>query len=229
MTSLKTLLALKPSVLYPAHRPHIPTREAAAEHITNYINHRQQREDEIVKILQDLAFDPTRLGLAIADVMDKWKEDKAKEEKYTYEFLSGKPRGTSKPAKKAPGWGRPAEDVAQEAEVDEEEVKAQQAKEEREKIVAKFPQGNGATIPLICRLIYKTPDDKVIFAASKSVEAHMAKLESEGKVRKVSLTLPTVVDGVVNEPAHTEGWEWAAELSPEEMEKRKVKVEKEKE
>ncbi|WWD19194.1 hypothetical protein CI109_103652 [Kwoniella shandongensis] len=52
MTSLRTLLALKPNVLYPAHGPHIPGAPAARAHIETYIAHRQAREDQIVEVLK---------------------------------------------------------------------------------------------------------------------------------------------------------------------------------
>ena len=52
IASLKKQLNLNPSTIYPGHGPIV---ERATEKIQEYITHRQQREDEIVKILADSA------------------------------------------------------------------------------------------------------------------------------------------------------------------------------
>jgi endoribonuclease LACTB2 len=49
VSSLKKQLNLNPSILYPAHGPVV---EAASEKIQEYIAHRQQREDEIIKVFK---------------------------------------------------------------------------------------------------------------------------------------------------------------------------------
>ena len=51
ISSLKRQLSLNPSALYPGHGPIIQGK-AATEKIQEYIDHRQQREDEIVKVME---------------------------------------------------------------------------------------------------------------------------------------------------------------------------------
>ena len=51
--SLKKQLNLNPTSLYPAHGPTIDGPEAARQKIREYIDHRQQREDEIIKVMAD--------------------------------------------------------------------------------------------------------------------------------------------------------------------------------
>ena len=50
IASLKKQLSFKPTSLYPAHGPVVVGEKAAREKILEYIDHRQQREDEIVRI-----------------------------------------------------------------------------------------------------------------------------------------------------------------------------------
>jgi glyoxylase-like metal-dependent hydrolase (beta-lactamase superfamily II) len=52
LSSLKKQLNLKPTTLYPGHGPVIQGKEAT-EKIQEYISHRQQREDEIAKVMTD--------------------------------------------------------------------------------------------------------------------------------------------------------------------------------
>lgn len=215
MTSLKTLLALKPSVLYPAHGPHVPTREAATKHLTDYISHRQQREDQLVALLQDLASDPTKLKNKLADLYEKVHQDQVAENKYNHEFLSGKPYKTKPPSKA---------NEDEEEEFTPEELEERDRAERRAKIIAKFPQTKAANLPLICRLLYTSDKEGLINAASKSIGAHLLKLEQEGKVRKVKISLPKVTEGKISElHEEFEGWEWAGEIAAEEV-KLKAKV-----
>ena len=64
MKSLKLIKDLKPGRLYPAHGPVL---EKGVEALTNYINHRQAREDQIVEVLkaQKEAIDMETLRAAV--------------------------------------------------------------------------------------------------------------------------------------------------------------------
>jgi len=193
MVSLKVLLALKPTALYPGHGPHVGTAEESAKHISDYITHREQREAQIVKILQEFWSDPTRMGKTIAGLLDKYKKDAAAEEKYKHEFLTGKE------------WTVPEK---------EQEQREKQEKEQREKdgrVEDKFKDVTFVTVALITRLIYNTNDDKLIWAAGNNIMAHLEKLEKEGKVKRVSVTMPKIIGGKVTEPEDQEGWEWAGD------------------
>lgn len=53
ISSLKKQLALNPKIIYPGHGPVIGGNNAAVEKIQQYISHRQQREDEVVKVMKD--------------------------------------------------------------------------------------------------------------------------------------------------------------------------------
>jgi len=55
MSSLKKQLSLNPKILYPGHGPVIQGESAAQGKIQEYITHRQQREDEIVKVMAESA------------------------------------------------------------------------------------------------------------------------------------------------------------------------------
>lgn len=243
MTSLKTLLALKPSVLYPGHGPHIPTREAATEHIATYITHRQQREDQIVALLQALAEKPDMLSEAMADFVDHVKVVKAKEAKEAHEFLSGKPYvpPMSKKADevkiKAQGPGdkprllkdiekereekQAAKEVEEENDVESKEnegkagedakmVAEKEAKETaRKEIIDKFPPSKALPMPILVRLLYQTDKEGTIAAASKSIGAHLRKLEGEGKVGRIKVWMVKVTEGKIGEEKEEqEGWEW---------------------
>jgi endoribonuclease LACTB2 len=52
ISSLKRQLSLHPTALYPGHGPVIEGK-AATEKIQEYIDHRQQREDEIIKVMME--------------------------------------------------------------------------------------------------------------------------------------------------------------------------------
>ena len=200
-TSLKTILALKPSALYPGHGPHISSFEICTSHVQNYLSHRQEREDQIISLLQSIADDPTLLIKSLSDLEEKRGKDKAAVDKYNHEFLSGKPYEPS----------------------EEKEKKVEEAKEKEDKVIDKFPESSTAiTVPLICRLLYKTDKDQIIFAAGKSVSAHLVKLEKERKVRRFTVSLPKMANGIITEPVQQEGWEWAGEEEGDEVEDREA-------
>ena len=245
MTSLKTLLALKPSVLYPGHGPHIPTREAAMEHIATYITHRQQREDQIVALLQAVAEKPDSLGSAMADFVQQVQAAKAKEAKEAHEFLTGKPyvppkNKTVEVVKpKAQGSGDnprllkeieaereakakvaetaevedavDAEDESERGETEDPAIAEKRQAEEkaRREIIAKFPPSKILPLPILVRLLYQTDKEGTIAAASKSIGAHLKKLEGEGKVGRVRVRMVKVTEGKIGEEKEDqEGWEW---------------------
>jgi ribonuclease/clavin/mitogillin len=238
MTSLLTLKALKPAVLYPGHGPHIQGSENAQAHISRYISHRQDREDEIVKILKSFAEDSSSVGRKVKEFQDKIQEDKAKENKYYHEYLSGKPYVPK--VKKGPTEAK-VEDKASKPDAthvggSQQEVtrgKARVDKDDEEEevldhnadappIESRFPDTQqGIPISLLCRFIYQTDNENKIFAATKSIGAHLDKLEKEGKVYKTMVTLPKLVEGKVLEEQEQEGWWWAEEIHAEES----IKVE----
>lgn len=189
MSSLNTLLALKPSVLYPAHGPHLPTRERATKHISDYITHRQEREDQIVKILQTIASDPDSLSGTMGDIMVKVKEAQLREQQYNWEFFAGKPH-KSKDSETDP------------------EVEEREKTKYRQSICDKFPSAKAITIPLMCRILYQTDKETLVNAASKSVDAHLRKLEGEGTAKRVQVRLPVVTEGNIGDAEDMPGWEW---------------------
>lgn len=65
LESLKKELDLNPTTLYPGHGPHIQGPEAKNK-IQEYISHRQQREDEIVKVMTDMG---SESGITPADIV----------------------------------------------------------------------------------------------------------------------------------------------------------------
>ena len=62
ISSLKKQLNLKPTMLYPGHGPVVQGKQAT-EKIQEYINHRQQREDEIVKVMTDAEGEVTPMDI----------------------------------------------------------------------------------------------------------------------------------------------------------------------
>jgi hypothetical protein len=52
MHSLNELQNKGAKTLYPGHGPHIETQEAVATKITEYINHRLQRDEQIIQCLE---------------------------------------------------------------------------------------------------------------------------------------------------------------------------------
>ncbi|ORX33437.1 beta-lactamase-like protein [Kockovaella imperatae] len=190
MVSLKTLLAIKPSTMYPAHGPHIVGQEDCTTHLSNYISHRMEREGQIVQLLQYIASDPANVRTLVDTLMQGFEAEKAAETKFNHEFLSGKP---FVPKKKKP-------DDAKDEETQEPDPPT---------AGSKFPSDERALpIPLICRFLYKSNNDALIFAASKSIGAHLVKLEEEGKVKRKAVHMPKIVQGKVGDSEDQEGWEW---------------------
>jgi len=65
----------------------------------------------------------------------------------------------------------------------------------------------------IVRMIYKTKDEKIVFAAKKSLTAHLEKLIREGKVKKGKGVNPVILDAKVGEAKDVEGYELAGDLA----------------
>jgi len=63
------------------------------------------------------------------------------------------------------------------------------------------------------RMIYKTKDEKIVFAAKKSLTAHLEKLVREGKVKKGKGVNPVILDGKVAEAKEVEGYELTEDLA----------------
>ncbi len=269
MTSLRTLLSLKPNVIYPAHGPHITTPEACTALLEEYIHHRQTREDQILSVLTDLHSNPGSLGEKIKQVLNgiekrkdrigpprngglgwqkvgsgenevikgtgvpvgKWSRDgnsftsetlrgsddededgeggdgdgEGSEAAVDFGFQEPAPSqrgGRKKVSQKKPKKNKSDQDQAV---VDSEHPDARSLYDSFPK--SSDPYCQAITIPQLCYLLYKTDDERVIAAAGKSVRAHLEKLEREGKVSKGSVTLPTVVEGVVGQLEAGEGWE----------------------
>lgn len=203
MTSLKTLLALQPKVLYPAHGPHVPGAEASREHIQTYITHRLAREQQIIAILTKSASDPKSTLGVLKALLEGYEEKQAAEWKYKQQFLgrlkpdpSPTPQNLEKKAK-------------------EEKKQEERKKEEGERLDVNKKEGGGISalsLDILIRLIYKTPDEKVLFAARKGTLAHLVKLMKEGKVVRREVMNPVIRDGDVKESAEVECWEWAEEV-----------------
>jgi hypothetical protein len=68
----------------------------------------------------------------------------------------------------------------------------------------------------IARMIYKTKDEKIVFAAKKSLTAHLEKLIREGKVKKGKGVNPVILDGKVEEAKEVEGYELTEDLAAKE-------------
>jgi ribonuclease/clavin/mitogillin len=187
MLSLKTLLALKPGVLYPAHGPHIPGHEASQAHIQNYITHRNERENQILEILKTSAQDPQSTTKALQALIKQFETDAIEHENYKEEFMTGTPARIA---------GLTDAQKQEKKEIDE---KAQKG--------LKVEQGvNYVSLDNICRGIYKTKDEKVVFAAKKSLRAHLDKLIKEGKVEVGKGINPVILDGKVKEAEEMEGY-----------------------
>lgn len=203
MTSLKTLLALQPKVLYPAHGPHIPGVEACRDHIQTYITHRQAREQQIIGILTKAASDPKSTLHVLQTLLEGYEDKKSQEWKYKQQFLGRlKPEPAPTP-----------ENLEKKAK--EEDKREEKKKEQEVKLDVNKKDGGGISalsLDILIRLIYKTPDEKVLFAAKKGTLAHLVKLMKEGKVVRRGVLNPVILDGEVKEPAEVEGWEWAEEV-----------------
>jgi hypothetical protein len=190
MTSLKTLLAIKPTVLYPAHGPHITGPEAAHAHIQNYITHRQDREDQILTILKEATSNPQSTTKALQDLVEKHETDAIAHAKYKEEFMTGLPE--------------------KKKDIDEEKEKVK-AEEKARALKLLGVEGGVKVVSLdnLCRQIYKSMDEKLLFAAKKSITAHLDKLVKEGKVKRDRARNPVIEDAVVKAPQETEGVVWA--------------------
>ena len=188
MLSLKTLLALKPGVLYPAHGPHITGHEAAQAHIQNYINHRQDRENQIIEVLRTAAKDPKYITTTLQGLINKFEQDALDHENYKEEFM------TQVPARD--GGLTPAQKKAK----DEAKAKAMKGLEVDDGVTV-------VGLDNIARMIYKTKDEKLVFAAKKSLTAHLEKLIQEGKVKKGKSVNPVILDGKIAEAKEVEGYQ----------------------
>lgn len=193
MTSLNTLLALKPNVLYPAHGPHLRDAESSAAHVRGYISHRQQREDQIIALLQACKCDPQFLGKTAAELLDKFKTDAAAKEKDERELLSGKP------------WTVP------EKEREKREKEAAERLVEDGRAEDRFGEAGCVSAEMICRVLYKTDNETIIWAAKKSVGAHLVKLEREGKIKKELRLMPRILEGRLSKDEEQEAWGWEEE------------------
>jgi len=69
LSSLKKQLDLNPTTLYPGHGPVIRGAETARGKIQEYITHRQQREDEIIKVIADNGQDTAISAMDIVKVI----------------------------------------------------------------------------------------------------------------------------------------------------------------
>ena len=187
MLSLKTLLALKPGVLYPAHGPHIPGHEASQAHIQKYITHRNERENQILEILKTAAADTHSTTKALQALIKQFESDDVDHENFKEEFMTGAP--------------------ARIAGLTEDQKKAKKEKDAKAQKGLEVEQGvKYVSLDNICRGIYKTKDEKVVFAAKKSLRAHLEKLIEEGKVEVGKGVNPVILDGEVREAEEVEGY-----------------------
>jgi ribonuclease/clavin/mitogillin len=53
MASLHKILELKPSTMYPGHGPHIEDQASSIAKVEEYINHRNERERQIIAVLEE--------------------------------------------------------------------------------------------------------------------------------------------------------------------------------
>ncbi|WVQ81814.1 hypothetical protein IAT38_003941 [Cryptococcus sp. DSM 104549] len=189
MTSLRTLLALKPRVLYPAHGAHVPTPEASRAHIEQYIAHRHEREAQICSILQ--LFSPSASisekipPLALGEILLELK--KGIHEKQEAE---NKARGPLMADKRKP---RTLPEL-----------------EEEKAALDKVDVSHGISMSVICRLLYKSEDEKLLFAAARPTAAHLEKLVKDGKVQKTRVNMCKLVGSEVGEVEEMDGWKWVA-------------------
>jgi len=188
MLSLKTLLALKPGVLYPAHGPHIAGHDAAQAHIQQYITHRQDREDQILNVLETASKDPQYITKSLQELINKFEQEAIDHEIYKEEFMT--------------------QVHARDGGLTPEQKKAKD--EAKEKAMKGLEIDGGvkvASLDNIARMIYKSKDEKLIFAAKKSLTAHLEKLLREGKVKKERGVNPVILDGKVQEVEEMDGYE----------------------
>lgn len=188
MTSLRTLLALKPRVLYPAHGHHIPSQEASISHIQTYIAHRQKREDEIVATLKRFSpsLDVGGGGESIADALITLKKD-IHEKKESENKAKGPLMLDRQNALPLPGF------------------------DEERKALEQIDASKGVSMSVIARILYKSEDERLLFAAAKNVNAHLDKLIKEGKVRKDRVRMCRLIGDEIGDVEEMDGWEWIGE------------------
>lgn len=179
MKSLRKLYDLKPSVLYPAHGPAIVGRKDCDEHLADYIKHRQAREDTIVEVFENITANPGIVGKQL----DKIRHAEAEKHK-----PEGDPTAPAAPLAKAsveatPDWAKhfpgPGDDG-----------------------------DKAVTLPILCRLIYKSGHQPLIMAAMRTITAHIEKLEGEGRVKKVTAPLPRITGWTIESTEPTEAYIW---------------------
>lgn len=204
MQSLKMLLALKPNVLYPAHGPHVPDAESSAAHLNGYITHRLKREDEIISTLRSVKSDPAFLPARVKELFAKFKEEAYAKAKYEHEMwvqpafdadrTEGKDLGTLKPFEGSKAHGQYLE-----------QEKGREAELERDgKPETRFGDVSGLSVAMLTRLLYRTKDEKLIWAAGKNVSAHLVKLEQDGKVKRETVRMCRILDEKVVGPDEQE-------------------------
>lgn len=188
MTSLRTLLALQPRVLYPAHGPHIPSQEGSISHIQTYIAHRQKREDEIVATLKrfSLSLNVEDGGENIAEALITLKKE-IHENKEAENKAKGRSMLDTQKAVPLPDF------------------------EDEKKALEKIDASKGVSMSVIARILYKSEDERLLFAAAKNVNAHLDKLIKDGKVRKGRVRMCKLVGSEVGEVEEMDGWEWIGE------------------
>lgn len=220
MLSLKTLLAIKPQTLYPAHGTQISGPTASAAHIQAYIAHRQLREEQILAVLKSLAVDqagPGGLKGRVQDFFARKKVQADKEYKEQKEFMSGKPyivkkKTEEEKAKEKEKKAKETDDKKEgKGDRDDKQDEDDDGDEDKEDIRHLEFDSPGITLSLLTRLIYDTTSEPLIFAAQRPVLAHLEKLEQDKKVRKVTVQLPKIVDMVVGDIEAVEGWEIVGE------------------
>ncbi|WVW84788.1 hypothetical protein I302_106823 [Kwoniella bestiolae CBS 10118] len=196
MTSLRTLLALKPNVLYPAHGPHIPDAAKSKAHLETYISHRQERENQICKILRDLKTDDKSLTDTLIELKKEIHKKLEEENKAKGPLMLDKRKAIPLP------------------DFEDERNTLDKADKEGSRPKAAIP------LTVLCRLIYRSEDEKLLVAASRGTSAHLTKLDQEGKVRKSKARwaklIAKEVDGEMEE---VDVWEWAGEVRGETEEK----------
>ncbi|KAJ9097356.1 hypothetical protein QFC19_006824 [Naganishia cerealis] len=65
MASLHKLLAYKPNTIYPGHGPLIEGQTSSIAKIEEYINHRNEREQQILSVLQEKTKAPSSSATAV--------------------------------------------------------------------------------------------------------------------------------------------------------------------
>ncbi|ODN85467.1 hypothetical protein L198_07548 [Cryptococcus wingfieldii CBS 7118] len=186
MTSLRTLLALKPKVLYPAHGNHLIGPKKCLEHIQTYIAHRQTREDEIATLLQRFSKGKEEsLAEALLEMKKQLHEKKEADNKEKGPLMLDRKKAVPLPS----------------------------FDEERRRLESLARLDGVLPMSIITRLLYKSENERLLFAASKNVNAHLEKLIKEEKVKKGQVTVVRLVEGNVEEEKEdTDGWEWVGAM-----------------